>query len=73
IEVTNEDLLKRVSQLSAMYQIPVQKLLKDLEKRNGFVEIRDQVLNEKVLTFLVEKAHIEEVPPGTLSSQPNPS
>jgi len=38
--------------------------VKDLQKRNGFIEIFDQIMNEKVLEFLQQNAKIEEVPPG---------
>jgi len=47
-----------------MYQIPAEKFAQDLQKRNGLIEIYDQVMNEKVLEFLQQNAKIEEVPPG---------
>ena len=50
-----------------MNQIPIDKFVKDLQKRNGVVEIYDQLANEKVLEFLQQNAKIEEVPAGTLS------
>jgi hypothetical protein len=60
--------------MAAMYQVPPEKFIKDLQKRNGFVEIYDQLANEKVLEFLQQNAKIEEVPAGTLSQpQGNPA
>jgi hypothetical protein len=57
--------------LAALYQIPADKFLKDLQKRNGLIEIYDQIMNEKVMELLQSNAQIEEVPPGT--ELPNPS
>ena len=45
-----------------MYGIPPEKFIKDLQKRNGFIEIYDQVMNEKVLELLQKNAQIEDVP-----------
>jgi trigger factor len=63
IKVAQEEIAQRISQLSAMYQIPAEKFLKDLQKRNGLIEIYDQIMNDKVLKFLQENARIEDVQP----------
>jgi trigger factor len=68
IKVGQEDVARRVSQLAAMYQIPAEKFVKDLQKRNGVGEIYDQLVNEKVMDFLQENAKIEEVPAGALAA-----
>jgi len=68
IKVSQEEILRRVQTMAAMYQIPPEKFVKDLQKRNGFIEIYDQLAHEKVLEFLETNAKIEEVPAG-----PNPS
>ena len=47
--------------MAQQYQMPMDKLVKDLQKNNGFGEIYEQLLNEKVITFLVQNAKIEEV------------
>jgi len=67
IKVSQEEVAQRVQTLAAMYQIPVDKFVKDLQSRNGVVEIYDQVANDKVLDMLQQNAKIEEVPAGTLS------
>jgi trigger factor len=72
IKVSQEEVARRVQTMAAMYQIPPDKFIKDLQKRNGFVEIYDQLANEKVLEFIQQNAKIEEVPAGTLS-QGNPA
>ncbi|HWH72063.1 MAG TPA: trigger factor [Candidatus Sulfotelmatobacter sp.] len=75
IKVSQQEIAQRITQLAAMYQIPVDKFAKDLQKRNGLIEIYDQIMNERVIDFLQQNAQIEEVPPGTLEAaapQPQP-
>ena len=71
IKVAQQEIAQRINQLAATYQIPPEKFLKDLQKRNGLIEIYDQIMNEKVMTLLEQNAQIEEVPPG--AETPNPS
>jgi trigger factor len=72
IKVSQEEVAHRVNQLAAMYQIPPDKFVKDLQKRNGLIEIYDQVMNEKVLDFLLQNAKIEEVAaPAEFSVNPS--
>ncbi|HZR20022.1 MAG TPA: trigger factor [Verrucomicrobiae bacterium] len=63
IKVSQEEIAQRVGQLAATYQIPPQKFLKDLQKRNGLIEVYDQIMNEKVLDMLQQNAKIELVKP----------
>ena len=62
IKVAQEDVLRRIQMLAQTYQIPPDKFVKDLQKRNGVVEIYDQLLHEKVLEFLENNAKVETVP-----------
>jgi trigger factor len=62
ISVTQEEVLQRAQSLAAMYQIPLEKFIKDLQKRNGVNELFDQIAHEKVLEFLEINAKIENVP-----------
>jgi trigger factor len=71
IKVAQQEIAQRINQLASLYQIPPDKFLKDLQKRNGLIEIYDQIMNEKVMELLQQNAKIEEVPPGT--ELPNPS
>jgi trigger factor len=64
IKVSEQEIGQRVYQLAAMYQIPPEKFAKDLQQRNGMIEVYDQVMNEKVLEFLEKNATIQEVQPG---------
>jgi trigger factor len=65
IKVSQEEIAHRINHLAGVYQIPPDKFLKDLQKRNGLIQIYDQVMNEKVLDSLQQNAKIEDVPPGT--------
>jgi len=62
IKVSQEEIARRVQTLAAMYQIAPDKFLKDLQKRNGLIEIYDQLAQDKVLEFLENNAKIETVP-----------
>ncbi len=62
ISVSQEEILKRAQSLAAMYQISLDKFIKDLQKRNGVHELFDQVTHEKVLQFLENNAKVETVP-----------
>ncbi len=64
ITVTQEDALKRAQHLAAMYQMPFEQFIKDLQKRNGVNELYDQVLHEKVLDLIEKSAVISEGAPG---------
>ncbi len=73
IKASQEEILRRVQTLSAMYQIPPAKFLKDLEKRNGLVEIYDQIAHEKVMEFLENNAKFETVTPSSAATPAAPS
>jgi trigger factor len=64
IKVSQEEILRRVQMIAAMNKIAPDKFLKDLQKRNGLVEIYDQLAHEKVLEFLQKNAAIETVQPA---------
>jgi trigger factor len=67
LEVSKDEILNRIASLAAMYQIPPQQFLKDLEKRDGIVQIHEELLHDKAVVLLKEHARIEEVPVGSLS------
>jgi len=68
IKVSQEEIAQRIQTLAAMYQIPPEKFAKDLQKRNGVIEIYDQIMNERVIDLLQENAKIEDVAPTPASS-----
>jgi len=61
IKVSQEEIGRRVTHLAGLYRIPPEKFLKDLQKRNGLIEIYDQVMNEKVIDLLEQNAKYEDV------------
>lgn len=63
IKVSQEEVAGRIQQLAAMYQIPPEQFVKDLQKRNGVIEIYDQLAREKTLDFLQQNAKVEDVAP----------
>jgi trigger factor len=65
IAVSQDEVLQRAQSLAAAYQLPLEKFLKDLQKRNGVAELYDQIAHEKVLAFLEQNARIEDVPAAT--------
>jgi trigger factor len=75
IKVSQQEIGQRVVQMAGLYQIPAEKFIKDLQKRNGMIEIYDQIMNEKVLELLKSNARIEEVAPAEAgaSEGQNPS
>ncbi len=61
LKVEQSEVAQRVHYMAQQNQIPVQKLAKQLEERNGFAEIHEQILSAKVLDFLQLNAQIEDV------------
>jgi trigger factor len=64
ITVTQDDAVKRAQQLAAMYQMPLDQFIKDLQKRNGINELFEQALREKVLDLLAKAAAITNAAPA---------
>jgi trigger factor len=64
IKVSQQEIAERITRMAAMYQIPADKFAKDLQKRNGLIEVFDQVMNEKVIDFLQQNAKVEDLAPG---------
>jgi trigger factor len=72
IKVSQQEIAQRINHLAGLYQIPPEKFAKDLQKRNGLIEIYDQIMNEKVLDMLQQNAKIQDVTPAA-ASEANPS
>jgi len=62
IKATPEEIMRRIYTMATLYQIPADKLIKELQKRGGIEEIRDKLIIEKTLEFLEANAAIEDVP-----------
>ncbi|MFN7139734.1 MAG: trigger factor [Limisphaerales bacterium] len=61
IKVEQADVVQRLQQMAMQYQMPADKLVKELQKNNGIDQVYDQALRDKVISFLVQHANIEEV------------
>lgn len=64
IKIEQTDVLQRIQHLAANYQMPPDKFIKELQKRNGIPEIYEQLQNEKVIDLLVQNAAVEDVEPA---------
>ena len=60
IEVTREDVDLRIRQEAARYNVPVDKMRKELEEHTGLDALAEQILLGKVLDFL--KANVSVQP-----------
>jgi trigger factor len=70
IKVSQEEIAQRINALARIYQIAPTKLAQDLQKRNGLIEIYDQLMNEKVLDLLQKEAKPQEA--AATSAPPTP-
>ncbi len=62
IRVEDQDMFQRLQYLSTQYQMPLDKLVKELEKNNGMGRVNEEILSEKVVDFLIQNAQVEDVP-----------
>jgi trigger factor len=58
LEVTQQEMTTYLIQMSARYEMPVQKLIKDLQRRNAFGAIREQILVGKTLEFIASNVTV---------------
>jgi trigger factor len=62
--VDQMELARRLQDMALQYKVPLDKLVKDLEKAGRMTEIHSQLLNEKVIDLLVQYAKINDVTPA---------
>lgn len=62
ITVRREELMGRVAALAQRYELTYEKMLKELERREGLSQINEQILTAKVLDFLSANASVTTVP-----------
>ncbi len=65
LEVNDTDMLMAVSEMARRYEIPVKKLVKDLQSREGFGPIREQILMGKALDLIAANVTVREPAGGT--------
>lgn len=62
VRVEQMEIAGRLQAMAAQYQMPVDKLVKELEKADRLQDIYSQILTEKVIELLVQNAKVEDVP-----------
>ena len=54
--------------MAQRYEMPFEKMLKELEKRNALDEINEEILSGKVLDFLISNASVKNEPAATAAA-----
>ncbi len=65
IKVKREEVLGRVAGMARQYKMTFEKMIKELEKSNGFDKITEEILTAKTLDFLITNASVPGVPATT--------
>ena len=63
IKVSETDMIMAISEMSQRYQIPMKKLIKDLQARDGIEPVREQILMGKALDFVAANVTVTEPAP----------
>ena len=71
IVVDDDEVTRQVMMMAAQQQRPVKKVARELQKENGFANIRHDLLISKVLEFLRGNATITEVDPPAEDASEN--
>jgi len=64
IAVTSEEMNAYLMMLAERYQMPLKKLIKELQKRRAIAGIQEELLFNKALEFLISHAKVTELPPS---------
>jgi trigger factor len=59
IDVSPDDMKERIQQMAAQYRVTFEKMVSELNEKNVFPQIREEVLIGKVLDFLTSNANVE--------------
>lgn len=73
VRVEQVEIARRLQDMAAQYKMPVDKLVKELEKGGGLANVYSQIMNEKVVDLLVQYAKIEDVAPAPAPPAPAPT
>ncbi|MGV3531417.1 MAG: trigger factor [Chthoniobacteraceae bacterium] len=68
IKVNKEEIFGRIATMAQRYEMPFEKMLKELEKRNALDEINEEILSGKVLDFLISNASVKNEPAATAAA-----
>ena len=61
IEVSDQDVIQRISGMAQEANKPVKKYIKELQKANAIQNVRNSVLIGKTIDFVVGKANVKEI------------
>lgn len=64
IVITPEELNSYLTHLAQRYQMPLKKLIKELQKHHALAGIQEEILFNKTLEFLTTHAQVTELPPS---------
>ncbi|OHE75089.1 MAG: trigger factor [Verrucomicrobia bacterium RIFCSPHIGHO2_12_FULL_41_10] len=64
LEVTPDEMSEHLLRLSKRYQMPAQKLIKELSKRGALGHIQEEILLGKAFDLLIAQAKVTELPPS---------
>ena len=62
--VTEDELHARVDQIAANYGTQPEKLWDQMDREKQIDSLRKEMVDEKIIDFLISKAKVEELPPG---------
>lgn len=60
IEVTPQELQNRVTQMAKLYGRPLPEVIEHYKKNNLFPQLASQIMIEKTIDFIIEKAKLED-------------
>jgi|TARA_B110000908_G_scaffold41636_1_gene50607 trigger factor len=61
IEVSDQEVIQRISGMAQQENKPVKKYIKELQKANAIQNVRNSVLIGKTIDFVVDKANVKEI------------
>jgi trigger factor len=61
IEVSDQDVIQRISGMAQQVNKPLKKYIKELQKANAIQNVRNSVLIGKTIDFVVGKANVKEI------------
>lgn len=67
ITVSDQELVTHLSQVSARHNVPLKKLIRDLQRARRIQSVRQSILTGKVIDFLLTQAIVEEDSTFTLN------
>jgi len=70
IKVTEEEFSQHLLFMASQQRVPAKDFVKELEKREALPEVHRQLIHEKVIAFLSDKAEVRRVAPSAGGAAP---